>query len=466
MEAKKHARELVRSSSYARNNTLLFLIFIAISILALFYFTPKKVYADNLVPTSRLYMSEDRASQIIDAIGNFNILSSSAQTDYNYNTYVLTPYVQIWNKLTEVNIMNAWNSNVISTIHNIENETGEELGWGNIIVITRLNTSTNNVNNTTLDIAFAVANFERSNVLSHMSLSYTPEYYPYAGQLAFKRYLEQGINYNLATLRVNMSGDITTQSLGLKDTSWTRYDSVNLTKDIEITGNNDSMIFIPGVFGMETLQGIYYKNLTTMNDFEYYYLQNTYIETTTPPSGDNSGDSGSGESGGNTGNVDLSNIENGITDINNNIVNGTNQITNQISGDTAKIIESITKVPDFSGEEITSGEITEALQVELEQDPYSNFWLNITTGLGNALTDSSRHLTIDWLGFIHSVDPQYFNFTIPEGIRGLVTSVTIVMYVWILARWIKEIINEIHKGAIITTTSSNILEDDIYTIYM
>lgn len=58
-----------------------------------------------------------------------------------------------------------------------------------------------------------------------------------------------------------------------------------------------------------------------------------------------------------TDTTDLENIQNGITDLNNNL----------------------TTVPDISGETITSEDITGSFDFDFAEDPYANFWLELTT---------------------------------------------------------------------------------------
>lgn len=298
-------------------------------------------YADNLVPTSRLYMTLDMAEQIIDNIGDYNILSNNfLSSDTDYNQYILTPYVQIWNKLNAQQLANTWNNGTLEYINQIQNEIGEEIDWQDIILVPRVvYGSNNNIYATKITFSFLIANFESSNVLNHVAVYRTlgsgSETYKF---VSYDNYTK---NYFLQ-FNADFSGDFSNVTI-YSDNMATRYGRTNITPNYEITGNNDSMIYIPGIFGLSTgLQGLYFNDFSITNsDYEYYYLKNHYKAPTPTPSGDSSGDSGSGESGGNTGNVDLSNIENGITDINNNIVNGTNQITEQISGDTTRIVETI-----------------------------------------------------------------------------------------------------------------------------
>lgn len=132
------------------------------------------------------------------------------------------------------------------------------------------------------------------------------------------------------------------------------------------------------------------------------------------------------EGGGSSGGGDLPGIEQGVIDINNNLTN----------------------VPDISGTVISSGDITDALNFEFMEDPYSNFWLELNTGLGNALTNNIRTLDINWFGYNYTINLDNFVFKYPPALESILTSVSTVAIVWVLVKWWKIIVDEISSGNI------------------
>lgn len=91
---------------------------------------------------------------------------------------------------------------------------------------------------------------------------------------------------------------------------------------------------------------------------------------TTTPSGDTGENTGSG-----TTDEKLDNINNQLENTNNKLDN--------ISGELSDINNNLTTVPDISGTTIGSGDIEDALNFDFAEDPYSNFWYELTTHTRN-----------------------------------------------------------------------------------
>lgn len=184
----------------------------------------------------------------------------------------------------------------------------------------------------------------------------------------------------------------------------------------------------------------------------YYFINNNNDDN------NNSGDSSStgtitNPSGDITGQIDLSGIEQGIGDINNNLNNIENKIPssgdmqNIISGEVSKITNTLTDSADntIDNTNITSGDIVNSLGFSLMENPYQNFWYAMTQGLSSCLTDSVRSIPVDWLGF-----NGYFNLdgliNYPSSLKTILTTVSTVAMVWWLVKWWKIIIDKLTSG--------------------
>lgn len=131
------------------------------------------------------------------------------------------------------------------------------------------------------------------------------------------------------------------------------------------------------------------------------------------------------DGGGSTGD-NSSGIEQGVIDINNNLTN----------------------VPDISGTVITSGDINSSLGFEFIEDPYANFWLQLTTGIGDALTNNVRTLDIDWFGYSYTIDLDEIGFNYPPTMKAVLSSASTVAIVWVLVKWWKIIVDKLSSGNI------------------
>lgn len=203
-------------------------------------------------------------------------------------------------------------------------------------------------------------------------------------------------------------------------------------------------------------------NTTAKNNYntEFNFVKKAFKTTSVLPSGDPGGDTPG--SSGDSGNVDLSRIESGISDINNNLNNVNNnlndienkiptssEISDIISSETSKITETITTVPDLSGETITSGEIQGALNLDFIADPYSNFWYELTTGFSHALTDNVRSYEIPWLnGYKYTFNLDTWGFKLPSALQSILISASTISLLWVIVKYWKIIVDKISSGSI------------------
>lgn len=127
------------------------------------------------------------------------------------------------------------------------------------------------------------------------------------------------------------------------------------------------------------------------------------------------------------------------------------------------IIETLTEVPDLSGETITSGEIIDAIGVEFIESPYENFWYDMTMGIAYALTGNNKTLNVNWLGKEVTLNADDFILPYPQELKVLIASVMSVLLVIIMAKWGQETLNQIQSGQIIETVHR--CSDDIYIYF-
>lgn len=164
-------------------------------------------------------------------------------------------------------------------------------------------------------------------------------------------------------------------------------------------------------------------------------------------------------SGETTGSINLSGIEQGITDIQNTIsgesqkiidnqIQNTNTIVNTISGETQKITNTLTESADDTIDNtiISSGDITDALDFEFEPDPYANFWFEMINGLNSALLGTVRTYNISFRGQTFTINLDDFTLQLPEQLKFILSMVSTIIFVWILVKWTKIILNKISSG--------------------
>jgi len=227
---------------------------------------------------------------------------------YNNNSQVSIPFLYTLNENTEFYINYSGTYKVKSYNYyteniSIENNSTSEYGYlwspasnGGIRV------NRKNTNNVNIDCDFYVGD----------ELNYNYEFYYYSGdtKIDITNLISNTTNNNIEETGTWFKFYIAKENLwNLKDN--TRY---YLTADVSLNENTENIV----------------------DNFYAFYTTTQTIET---------GQTGNitNNSGENTGKMDLTGIESGIENINNNITNSTEQIKEQLSGDTTKIVESIQK---------------------------------------------------------------------------------------------------------------------------
>lgn len=177
--------------------------------------------------------------------------------------------------------------------------------------------------------------------------------------------------------------------------------------------------------------------VTIIEDFYSFYTFSEVVD---------SGATGviTNESGDITGGVDLTGIQVGLNNLNNNL----------------------TSQPDISNITISSGEIESSLGFELASNPYENFWLSFTNGFRNALTSNTKtYIDIDFLGYVYRYDLSNVHNPLPADLKTFISLICTALLTYQMLKEVKILVNDIQKGGIITTTSANALEDDDYLVY-
>lgn len=87
-----------------------------------------------------------------------------------------------------------------------------------------------------------------------------------------------------------------------------------------------------------------------------------------------------------------------------------------------------------------------ALGFDFAEDPYSNFWFEMTQGLSTALTGNVREIPVNWLGYQGVFDLDNLGFNYPAPFRLILTSASTVSMVWLLVKWWKIIIDKLTSG--------------------
>lgn len=160
----------------------------------------------------------------------------------------------------------------------------------------------------------------------------------------------------------------------------------------------------------------------------------------------------------NGGNTDLSTTNDKIDEVKdsvNNVNNSIDNLSSQISGETQEIVDTLTSVPDLSGETVESGEIIDALNFNFSGDPYENFWLTLTNGLYDCLTYDQRTINFTFLNHTYLIDldetlPHY-----PESIEALLTIICIYYFCFLILKYIKHMMHLIQSGNMDTLLEMN-----------
>lgn len=230
-------------------------------------------------------------------------------------------------------------------------------------------------------------------------------------------------------------------------TSETVISNFNSRKVYTIENLQDLSIFNQNIFTTTNLSEYFinYPKDSTNIYSSYLKMNNSWFEMvndnpTESGEGGGSGTTGTitNPSGDITGKVDLSGIEQGIVDINANL--------NGISGEIGKINENLTTVPNISDKTITSEDITNALNFDFAEDPYSNFWLELTTGLSGALTNNVRSIDVQFRNKTYKIELDEFAIQIPEFLKSFLSILSTVFIFWKMIKYWKIIIDNITSG--------------------
>lgn len=299
---------------------------------------PKKVKA-VAVPTSELYMTEERAQAIINYYNNNHELQTSGNDNWDDFQVPLQ-------NLNAQNLANYWNNHIYENIEaNGDSiiKTEVDLNWNDVIVIGKKS------GKAYFRIFFIFCNTDSaSQYMNYLNMTYKQKGYQYAwyGQIDIARNSNQG-NIYYTYIEVNSNLDIYGLSTLTTNTTMPNYFRTELTPTI-----NGEQISFSGIYGMRPTQTIYWTNATNSTT-EDYFLADYY--TPAIPSGDSSGDTGTAgtitnNSGETTGNINLQPIQNSL----NNIEQNTTQIIKEIKNQNEEYWGS--------GDELTlenqSGEVT------------------------------------------------------------------------------------------------------------
>lgn len=232
--------------------------------------------------------------------------------------------------------------------------------------------------------------------------------------------------------------------------------------------NNDNDVLTMSTIACAGLPAVYWRYNFSSSGTVYPVILvdsqgNFIVEELEPeePSGDSPSIDTTGtitnSSGDTTGTIDLSGIQQGIGNIQNQIsgdtqkaIDNQNQntetIVNTISGEVGKITNTLTNQPNLNDTTISSDDIESSLGFDFMADPYANFWYELTNGLRGSLTGSVRQLPVNWLGYEGVFDLDSLGFNYPASVRLILTSVSTVSMVWILVKWWKIIVDKLTSG--------------------
>ena len=258
-------------------------------------------------------------------------------------------------------------------------------------------------------------------------------------------------NYHTVYLVNQMNGtsspslDYGMQFGGIKETTYYTTTANANTPATILRTNEDSY----------TNSSLYLKNLvapyqtytvvSTPAGYVYYFLENTYEFSGTDESGDVSGDT----SGDNTD----------ITERLDKISNDLGRIEEKIptSGDiqqatTAGVTSGLTDYfggsgdANFEDKQYTSGEVLEKIDFKPIENPNANFWLELTNILNNALTGSGGQVVFKWFGNEYTITPNQIVPPYPNELQILLTTVSTVVVILIIAKWVKIIADTSQEG--------------------
>lgn len=348
-------------------------------------------------------------------------------------------------------ISNFDSKKVYDGLINIMSSDNLNINDYNLTIFSPYQIRSNSINKTT-SLVFIISNNGASNTLPFLEFGISKNY-PYNLIINKDVFVYIMLNNNQYTFLK--------ASDGVNDLNIQIYNDSFKNKNL-LSFNNELTVCTQNIFINKNKIGsayIYYPNYEDNNLIEMNIVNNATTfyqwagidEPTESPSGDTSGDIGgstgniTNPSGETTGKVDLSGIEQGIGDINQNI-DKTNEKLDGISGEVGKLNENLTSVPSLSGEIISSGEITNALNFDFAKDPYSNFWLEFTTGLSNALTGNNRSIKIDFRNKSYNINLDDFSLQVPDFLKSFLAIISTVLVVWQMIKYVKIIIDKISSG--------------------
>lgn len=210
---------------------------------------------------------------------------------------------------------------------------------------------------------------------------------------------------------------------------------------------------------------------TLNTGYGWYFLGNNirFSKVDTPGTGESgdtgsgdtgSGDIGSGESGGNNISLEMTNQK--IDQLNQHAeqilenMPTSGDMQNIISGEVGKITETITKPADFDDKKISSGDIIGAIGYEPPDDPYANFWFELTKLLNNAFTESVREIKIK--GYTqkeYTIKIDNLGFKPNDALRTFLTLASTAAVGIAIIKWTTTIVEKISSGSMDEVLEAN-----------
>lgn len=405
---KKHARELVTSSSFARSsNTFLMLILIFISTFALISFYPKRVNAAYSGKVGEISLLQ--AEAILNYYSGDLYWSNTESINDNFKN----ESNNIIHSITAEMFQQWWNTTVLNDMsgENLFDTTWTTqtslvfLAWTDTTIRLNIYFSSNGYNTEQLSILQMRQYTGAYNRMQISAKNATP------GIIVLEYYL-QVINNQIVTSLYRKGNNGPTLYNA-------KHETINYTIE-------DDKVYLEQFINLS--QNAKESPIYNYNSATEYYNGNHLINSTN-----------------NQPNY------NGNSEYTGTITNESGEVTGNISGeiDNSNIVDVLTDEPNLSERTISSGEIEEAVGVVLQANPYENFWYQFSTGLSSALTANNSSMELDWLGYKTTITGDMFVLPLPEDIRHLITTVTNVCLIWIMLKWIKEITDEIHSGGIV-----------------
>lgn len=142
--------------------------------------------------------------------------------------------------------------------------------------------------------------------------------------------------------------------------------------------------------------------------------------------------------------------------------NSTNDIIqnqNQNTQNVVNVIESgnnfLNAPLDLSGENITSGDIIGALDMNFSGDPYENVWVFLIDGLRNSLVGVDREFDVEIFNRTYTINLDSFSIKLPAPLKAFLSIVSSSFMIWVIIKWIKVSIDKIQSADIDTVLQAN-----------